>query len=170
MLSVLFQTALKKMFPLWEDIKKYEEVVIFTCGLMESPKSLVHHVYELYNQREIIWVRTNTWNKQRERHLKSLGIDITDKHLYATLYAESRVLLLGQPYHNHHINLFSDKENNEIQQITVLSKVYWFTDMKQHLVLNITENINNDTNQDKNQSIKEDIAMLGIDKPDRNLT
>ena len=63
-----FQVMLTKMFPSWEDIKKHEEVVIFTCGLMESPELLVDHVYELYKEREITWVHTNTWHREKEQH------------------------------------------------------------------------------------------------------
>ena len=174
----IFQVTLKEMFPSWEDVKKHEEVVVFTCGLMESPEPLVDHVYELYKEREITWVRTNTWDKQKERHLASLGINVLDRRLYDSLYAESRVPLPGTPFHNHHVNHFNKKGNNEDPRITVLSKVYWFKNTKKNLVLEICQDIKWDKNQviklqtdkDINQGSKEDVAMIGIENPARELT
>ena len=158
------------MFPVWEDVKIYEQVVIFTCGLMESPEPLVDHVYELNKEREKTWVRTNTWDTQRERLLASLGINVLDRHLHDTLYSESRVPLPGKPFHNRHVNYFSEKDKNETQQITVLSKIYWFTNLKQHVVLNISQDIQWKINQNKNQRIKEDFVMFGILNPDKKIT
>ena len=146
--------------------------------MMESPVPLVDHVYELYREREITWIRTNTWDKQKERHLVSLGINVLDRRLYDSLYAESRVPPLGTLFHNHHVNHFTKKGNNEDQRITVLSKVYWFKNTKKNLVLEICQDIKWDKNQviklktdkDINQGSKEEVAMIGIENPARELT
>ena len=161
----VFQATLEQMFPFWEDVKKLEDVVIFTCGLMESPIPLVDHAYELYTLRELTWAQTNTWDKQREKDLRSQGEDVLDKRLYNSLYAESKVPLPGKPFHNHHINLFNDKEDNQNQAITILSKVYWFDNMKKHVRLDIKQSMK----QGMKQNISE-IAMLGIFNPARELT
>ena len=39
---------MNELFPSWFDIKRHEEVVTFTCGLMQDPTPLVNHVYEMY--------------------------------------------------------------------------------------------------------------------------
>ena len=47
---------LYEIFPSSEDVKKHEEVVVFSYGLMDSPEPLVDHVYEIFREREITWV------------------------------------------------------------------------------------------------------------------
>ena len=84
------------------------------------------------------------------------------------------------PFHNKHINHFSDK--SQALRINVLSEVYWFNNMKEPLVLDIKRDIDQDIKQDKNQvmkwnidkdinqGIKQEIAMVGIEKPARVVT
>ena len=38
---------LKELFPSWEAVQRYKEVVIFVVGLMKDPRPLVQHVYEM---------------------------------------------------------------------------------------------------------------------------
>ena len=56
-----FKETLKELFPSWFDIKRHEEVVIFTCGLMQDATPLINHVYDMYIGKEVIEMHQNQW-------------------------------------------------------------------------------------------------------------
>ena len=62
----LFQETLKELFPSWFDIKRHEEVVTFTCGLMQDPRPLVNYAYEMYIEMHQNQWRLAQWNRKCE--------------------------------------------------------------------------------------------------------
>ena len=92
-----FQEMLRQLFPSWLEIRKYEEVVAFVCGLMKDPRPLIDHVYESYIEWTLDVTTTNSNDEETERQLEFQGKIVTDLNLLHSLYAESSVPLPGSP-------------------------------------------------------------------------
>ena len=75
----LFQETLKELFPSWEAVQRYREVVIFVVGLMKDSRPLVQHVYEMQVE--------DCLNKLRTK----VGVipPSIDTDLFRSLHAES---------------------------------------------------------------------------------
>ena len=113
-LVVWFQETLGDLFPSLYEIKRLEEVVLFTVGLMDDPTALVDHVYQMYIkriQRAGILGHVDT---DEEEKLVSLGKDINDMHLYQSLYRESSTVIPGSAFHNQHLNYYPEDDSEPI--------------------------------------------------------
>ena len=128
---------LRQLFPSWLEIRKYEEVVIFVCGLMKDPRPLVDHVYESYIEWTLDVTKTNPSDEETERQLESQGKIAADLSLFYSLYAESSVPLPGSPLHNQHINYYdhqADDEKKRSRDVAIMyipSKLYEFRCLRQ---------------------------------------
>ena len=104
------------MFPSWFDVVRFEEVVVFTCGLMDDASPLVNYVYQIFCVSLISRFRTNEDYNKSKGHLKRLGKELLNTNLFHLLYSESVVPIVGSPLQNRHINWLdhSDDEQKEM--------------------------------------------------------
>ena len=124
---ILFQATLTELFPSWDAVKKYREVIIFTVGLVTDARPLVNYIYE----------------RQIEESLKQLredrdGIKILND-LFTVLYAESAVPLPDHPLQNRHLSFFDhwNRFNSDTTVINTPSKLYQFKGLKKQIVCEI---------------------------------
>ena len=96
---------MKDLFPSLYEVKRLEEVVLFTVGLMANPKPLVNHVYELWNERLRVILRSQELDSKAKENLKRSGRDINKLSLLSSLYTECTVQLPGTSLHNQHVNI-----------------------------------------------------------------
>ena len=106
----LFQETLKELFPSFEAVKRYREVVLFVAGLMKDSRPLVQHMYEMQVE---------------------YGPDI-DPDLFRSLQREATVRLVDDPLHNKYIN-YNDED--ERKKVYFPSQVYDFKEMNHEVVL-----------------------------------
>ena len=92
------------MFPSWEAVQRYSEVISFTTGLMKDPRPLVDHVYQMQIENNLDAMRRPSGN---------LSIDVD---LLKSLYTEATVQLPGHPLHNEHINYYHHREDDMAMQ------------------------------------------------------
>ena len=125
------QESLKELFPSWEHIKIQEEVIVFTCGLMEDPTHLVDHVYENFIEMLCNVISTGDLqsNDETRSRLLAQGKDIDSTNLFHILYTESRVPLFGHADYNQFVCI---NENHEGEaEIDTPSKMYVFSEMSE---------------------------------------
>ena len=132
---------MNKLFPTWFDIVRCEEVVVFTCGLMDDSSPLVNYVYQAFCDDCIrrAMLDQNLERKKLESHLKRLGKEMENTELFRLLYSESAVQLPGSPLQNHYINWFDhdDDDQNDKQRklstVHIPSKHFEFRNLKEKL-------------------------------------
>ena len=90
---------LKELFPFWEAVQRYKEVVVFVVGLMKDPEPLVQFVYEM--QVEDYLNNITTGNRPS-----------IDADLLKSLDKESTVRLFDHPLHNKYINYYNHDEDD----------------------------------------------------------
>ena len=64
---------------------KNEAVVLFMVGLMENPKPLVHHIYDIFVDTELARLRSSLWDDETEKlemELEALGKNPQDITLF----------------------------------------------------------------------------------------
>ena len=132
----LSQDVLKELFPSWVHIKRYEEVVAFTCGQMKDPKPLVDYVYQTWIERELKWMRSSHWFEEGRKQLRDEGTDVEDPSLFQSLYVESTVPLPGEPFQNIYHNYYNHKQDDDKKRtrntlpVYIPSKLYEFRNIK----------------------------------------
>ena len=132
---------MKHFFPTWFDIVRCEEVVVFTCGLMEDASPLVNYVYQTFCDDLIRRTKFDQYleREKSESHLKRLGKKMENTELFHLLYSESAVQLPGSPLQNRYINWFDhdyDDENSmprNLSNVHIPSKHYEFKSIKEKL-------------------------------------
>ena len=120
--KVVFQETLKELFPSWEVVKRYREVIIFVAGLMKDSRPLVQHVYEM----------------QIEYYLNELRISgylSIDTDLLKALHAESTVRLVDHPLHNKYLNYYHLSDDPDTTPVYFPSRLYHFQWMRHEVVL-----------------------------------
>ena len=132
-LSHNLKATLKELFPSLEAVEKYREVIIFTTGLLENPRPLVDHIYEMQIEEYLNDMR-------KDLQTPSL---IHNKYIFTTLYTESTVALPGHPLHNRHINYyqhgatFAEEEScikyTDTTPINTPSKLYEFNRLRKYI-------------------------------------
>ena len=129
------------MFPSWFDIVRLEEVVVFTCGLVDDASPLVNYVYQSFCDDQIRTTRMDQYleREKSETHLKRLGKKMENTDLFRLLYSESAVQLPGSPLQNHYINWFDhdyDDQNGKERNLSTVhipSKHFEFRNLKEKL-------------------------------------
>ena len=135
-LFVYFQETLKQLFRSWWDCVRYSEVIVFSAGLMQDPRPLIQHMYEMYIERRQNVNRTGETDEQAERQLEAQGKRYTDVSLFESLYTESVIPLPGHPYHNEYINIYTHSVTpRDTTPITTPSQYYYFGYMSEEVVL-----------------------------------
>ena len=160
---------MKELFPSWFHIKRYEEVVAFTCGQMEDPRPLVDHVYQIWIQRELKWMRSSYWFEEGRKQLRDEGTDVEDPSLFQALYVESAVPLPEHPYQNIFHNYYNHKQDDDKERprndlpVYVPSRLYEFR--------NIRADVRCDPESVKQWEVKEvPTCSLVIVQPDAQVT
>ena len=99
-------------------IKRLEEVVLFTVGLMADPTPLVDHVYQAYIKRIPEFLRRSTFRltdtDDEEERLQSLGKSIYGMRIFQSLYKESAIKLPASAFHNQHLNFYLECDTESI--------------------------------------------------------
>ena len=123
----MFQETLMELFPLWENVRRYEEVIAFTCGLMKDPTPLVTQVYETYIKYLCDYFRPGGCYRDTaaESRLRAQGKNIGDISLFYSIYTESPVTLCGFPGYNQYVYLNNIYEG----KINMPSKLYLFSEV-----------------------------------------
>ena len=118
---------------------RYEEVIVFTCGLMKDPSSLIDYVYNMFNEFNLQYIRD--WNKplheQTEKRLNVLGKTTINLDFFQLLYSESKVSLPGAPLQNKYCNWFQhdriDMVSGNKPSVYLPSQHFEFRDLKQRV-------------------------------------
>ena len=119
---------LKELFPSWEAVKRYREVVIFVAGLMKDSRPLVQYVYEMQVEEYL-------------NEMRAGGPPLIDADLFKSLHAESSARLVDHPLHNKYINYYDhgeDERKKRPSDITAINhpcKIYYFRHMEEDIVL-----------------------------------
>ena len=109
-------------------MERYEEVVIFTVGLMKDPRPLVDHFFEV-------------WIEYYLNEMRTSGLALIDWHLFKSLYTEATAPLPGDALHNYNINYYYHKMDEvekrplDTTAVYVPSRLYMFKVMTGGVVL-----------------------------------
>ena len=122
----MLQETLKELFPSWEAVKRYREVVLFVVGLMKDPRPLVQHIYEMKVEDYLNQMRTHDYVTM-------------DTNLFKSLHTESTVRLVSDPLHNKYINYYNHEsfgyDPNDTTPVYYPSRLYVFEDVRHKVVL-----------------------------------
>ena len=129
------QGTLKKLFPDWYTIMRYEEVIVFTVGLMKDPSPLIDYVYNMFNEFNLRYVKDANipLHEETEKNLNLLGKTTINFDFFQCLYSESKVVLPGFPLQNKYCNWFQN-DNKEIlsrNELFFPSQHFSFRDLKE---------------------------------------
>ena len=111
-------------------MKRLEEVVLLTVGLMADPTPLIDHVYELWIQRHLKLTRYGQIDDDNEEKLRRLGKNINDIRFFQSLYKESTIVLPGTAFHNEHINCYFE---GDASPVYLPSRIFLFYNMKKNI-------------------------------------
>ena len=117
-------------------MKRLEEVLLFTTGLMTDPTPLVNHVYQLYYDRMTKMSLAGRYDSDIADKLKREGKYINNIKVYETLYKESTIQLPGTALHNQHINFYSE---SDVSPTYLPSKQFVFRSPKTNTIFTILD-------------------------------
>ena len=126
----VFQETLKELFPCWEAVQRYREVVLFVAGSMKDSRPLVHFLYEMQVEDYLNDMRTGAG-----------GYDpLIEADLFRSLHNESTVRLFDDPLHNKYFNYYCHDVYERMKRAsdTIVyfpSTIYHFMNMKEDIVL-----------------------------------
>ena len=118
-----FQETLGALFPSMYAIKRLEEVVLFTVGLMADSAALVDHVYQAYIKRIPEFLKRSTFrpvDTDEEERLQRLGKSIYGMRIFQSLYRESAIRTPGSAFHNQHLNFYLEDDTEPIYLPSIL--------------------------------------------------
>ena len=132
---------MKELFPSWFDMVRFEEVLLFTCGLMEDASPLVDKIYQTFVDVRIGILRMLNPKKfdQWQTRLKRLGKELGNTDASRLLYSESVVPLAGFPLNNHYLNWFDHNDDDEkeiprnLSNLVIPSKLFEFRNIRENL-------------------------------------
>ena len=133
------QDALNKFFPSWYHVMRYEEVVVFTCGLLKDPTVLIHHICNKFNEMNIHYL--GLYNRvpdgEKEMKLKLLGKTAVNLDFFRLVWAESRRPLPWSPLQNPYFNWFDHERDDQHglardrSSVCIPSEYYSFQNLKE---------------------------------------
>ena len=135
------QDALNKFFPSWYHVMRFEEVVVFTCGLMKYPTALIHHICMKFNEMNTHYLRyyNRVPDEEKEVKLKRLGKTAVNLDFFRLVWAESRSQLPWLPLQNPHFNWFDHDRDDEHgiardrSSVCIPSEYYSFQNLKERI-------------------------------------
>ena len=113
---------LKELFPSWEAVWRYREVVLFVAGLMKDSRPLVQHIYEMQVKVHLLEMRTGVKNPY------------INPDLFMALQAESSLQLVDYPLHNKYINYYYHLMDPDTTPVYFPSRLYHFSFMRHEVV------------------------------------
>ena len=122
-----------ELFPSFNEIQRHANTIVFTCGQMGDPTHLVRHVYESCIQRCLNILRTIQFEESILGYLGYILTKIEHTRLFQLLYAESRVALPGEPFHNPFVNIYTPPD---ICPLYLPSRFYAFLHTKKYFTVN----------------------------------
>ena len=149
-------------------MKKYEEVILFTCGLMADPRPLVNHTYEMFIKSELSRRRSGDYHQAVEQQLSTIGKDVRDLGLFRLLFKEIKQETSKTTLHNEHLNLYNHgyddycQQPRDTSQIHVPSKLFEFISMREGVECNM-QDILEQRNDDRKCAIR-------VIEPDQSLS
>ena len=108
-------------------MKRLEEVVLLTVGLMVDPTPLIDHVYKLRIARHLKLTRYGQVEYGDEEKLRRLGKNVNDVRFFQSLYKESTIELAGTAYHNQYINCYFE---GDVSPIYLPSRLFQFSNVE----------------------------------------
>ena len=121
---------------------RFEEVVVFTCGLMDDPTALIHHICNKFNEMNKRYLGLyRVQDEEKEKELKHLGKTAVNLDFFRLVWAESRIPLPGTPLQNPYFNWFDhDKDDQrglvrDISPVYIPSEYYSFQNLEETLPL-----------------------------------
>ena len=112
------------------EVKRLEELVLFTVGLMDDPTPLVDHVFELEIDRVLNMLRYGRDVEEDEEKLRRLGKTVNDMNFFKSLYKESSITLAGTAFHNQHINFYI---KGDISPVYIPSRLFQFHNVEKDI-------------------------------------
>ena len=105
---------------------RFEEVVVFTCGLMKDPTALIHHICKKFNEMNTRYLGLyyKVSDEEKERELKPLGKTAVNLDFFHLVWAESRIPLPWSPLQNPYFNWFDHERDDERGLVRDLSPVH----------------------------------------------
>ena len=94
---------------------RFEEVVVFMCGLMKDPTALIHHICKKFNEMNIDYLGDyqRVPDEEKETELKCFGKTALNLEFFHLIYAESRIHLPWLPLQNPHFNWFDHERDDQ---------------------------------------------------------
>ena len=134
------QDALNKFFPSWYHVMRFEEVVVFTCGLMKDPTALTNHICKKFNEMNTSYL--GLYNRvpdeeKMEAILKRFGKIAVNLDFFRLVWAESRTQLPWPPLQNPYFNWFDHERDDEHgiardrSSVCIPSEYYSFQNLKE---------------------------------------
>ena len=135
------QDALNKFFPSWYHVMRFEEVVVFTCGLMKDPTALIHHICKKFNimNTHYLGLYNKVPDEAKEMKLKHLGKIAVNLDFFRLVWAESRSQLPWLPLQNPYFNWFDHQRDNQHglardrSCVYIPSEYYSFQNLKERI-------------------------------------
>ena len=133
------QDALNEFFPSWYHIMRFEEVVVFTCGLMKDPIALICHICKKFNimNTRYLGLYNRVPDEAKEMKLKHMGKTAVNLDFFRLVWAESGSQLPWLPLQNPHFNWF-DHERDDQHRVArdrscvhIPSEYYSFQNLKE---------------------------------------
>ena len=124
---------MKELFPSFDEVQRHVNTIVFTCVQMSDPTHLVRHVYESCIQRCLNIIRTIQFEESILDIEVNMVIKLEHTRLFQLLYAESRVLLPGEPFHNPYLNIYTLPD---ICPLYLPSRFYAFLKTKRYFTFN----------------------------------
>ena len=118
---------------------RFEEVVVFTCGLMKDPTALIHHIYKKFNEMNTryLGLYRRVPDKEKETDLRRLGKTAVDLEFFHLVCSESRTHLPLAPLQNARFNWFDHERDDQQGRdrdrsfVYIPSQYYNFTNVKE---------------------------------------
>ena len=119
---------------------RYEEVVVFTCGLMKDPKVLIRHISKKFNEMNTGYLSSHyirVPEKEKEPELKRLGKTAVNLEFFRLVWAESRAQLPWSPLQNPYFNWFDHERDDQHglardkSSVCIPSEYYSFQNLKE---------------------------------------
>ena len=113
---------------------------------MSDPTHLVGHVYESCIQRCLNVLRAIQFEESVPNILENMMKEIEHTELLQLLYAESRVALPGEPFHNPHVNIYTSPDTCPLY---LPSRFYAFLRTKKYFAF--SDRSKSETNMDNQE-------------------
>ena len=117
---------------------RFEEVVVFTCGLMKDPTALIHHNCNKFNKMNTSYLGryTRVPDEKKESDLKRFGKIAVNLDFFLLVWAESRIPLPWTPLQNPYFNWFDHERDDQHglardkSSVCIPSEYYSFQNLK----------------------------------------